>query len=56
MERALNLAAGLATAGAVGLFWVLVVVIIPAVIAAYVARLFPLTGQWRKRWAERRKG
>jgi hypothetical protein len=33
------------------LFWFVVGVVIPGVIALYLARLFPLTGQWRKRWA-----
>lgn len=36
------------------LFWTAIVVVIPGVFAIYVAMLFPLTGQWRKRWRERR--
>ena len=44
----------LASAAAVLGFWVVVLFVIPGVIALYVARLFPLTGQWRKRWRERR--
>jgi hypothetical protein len=42
--------------GAVGLlwlFWFVVVIVVPGIIAVYVSMLFPLTGQWRKRWAER---
>lgn len=37
------------------LFWFVVGVVIPGVIALYLARLFPLTGQWRKRWADYRQ-
>ena len=55
MDRALNIAGGLAAVGAVAVFWALVVFVIPAFIAVYVVRLFPLTGQWRRRWADRRK-
>jgi len=36
-------------------FWFVVIIVIPAAIALYVPLLFPLTGQWRKRWAERRR-
>jgi hypothetical protein len=39
--------------GLVFLFWLVVVIVIPGIIAVYAAMLFPLTGQWRKRWAER---
>ena len=35
-------------------FWVVVLFVIPGVFAMYIARVFPLTGQWRKRWRERR--
>ncbi len=40
---------------AVGLFWILVIFVIPWVIAVYVAKLFPQTRQWSKRWTERRE-
>ncbi|MFI5177501.1 MAG: hypothetical protein ACHQO8_03000 [Vicinamibacterales bacterium] len=46
---------GLAGAAAVFLFWFVVLIVIPGVIAVYSTRLFPLTGQWRLRWRERRK-
>jgi hypothetical protein len=35
-------------------FWLVVLFVIPGVVAIYVARLFPLTGQWRARWRARR--
>jgi hypothetical protein len=34
-------------------FWFVVIIVIPAAAALYVPLLFPLTGQWRKRWTER---
>ena len=43
--------------GAVGLlaFWFVVFIVVPGLLAVYVARLFPLTGGWRKRFGERSK-
>ena len=46
----------LASAAAVLGFWVLVLFVIPGALALYIARLFPLTGQWRERWRARRRG
>ena len=40
-------------------FWFVAIIVIPAAIALYVPLLFPLTGQWRKRWTawrQRRRG
>jgi hypothetical protein len=36
-------------------FWFVVFFVIPGILALYVARLFPLTGQWRERWRARRE-
>ena len=38
-----------ATVGVVAL-WFVILFVIPGVLALYIARLFPLTGQWRQRW------
>jgi hypothetical protein len=50
----LSVLGGIGAVGLVFVFWFLVVIVIPGVIAVYAGLLFPLTGQWRKRWAERR--
>jgi hypothetical protein len=49
----LSVLGAIAATGLVLLFWFVVVIVIPGVIAVYAAMLFPLTGQRRKRWAER---
>ena len=43
--------------GTAGLFafWAVVIFVIPAYVALFVASWFPQTGQWRKRWAARRR-
>jgi hypothetical protein len=44
-----------AAAGVLVVFalWILILVVIPGTVALYVSRLFPLTGQWRKRFQAR---
>jgi hypothetical protein len=54
MSGVLSVLGALGATALVFLLWFLVVIVIPGVIAVYVSMLFPLTGQWRKRWAERR--
>lgn len=55
MARVINTIGGLIAVGAVMAFYALVVVIIPVVISAYVTLLLSVTGQWGRRWADRRK-
>jgi hypothetical protein len=46
-----------AFSGVVGMFafWFVVFIVVPGLLAVYVARLFPLTGEWRKRFRARSK-
>jgi hypothetical protein len=53
VSAVLSVLGAIAATGLVFVFWFVVVIVIPGVIAVYVAMLFPLTGQWRKRWDER---
>jgi len=55
MAGAVRVVEGLAGAVGVFLFWILVVIVIPGIAAVYVSRLFPLTGEWQRRWRERRR-
>ena len=54
MSGILSVVAAIGATALVFAFWFVVVIVIPGLIAVYVSMLFPLTGQWRKRWAERR--
>jgi hypothetical protein len=49
MDDALNVLTAVVGAFAVWALWMLILVVVPGFLALYVARLFPLTGEWRKR-------
>ena len=53
MSGALHVLAAFAGAAAVLCGWVLILFVIPGLMALYLARLFPLTGQWRKKFRDR---
>ena len=55
LARAWHLLEVLAATVGVIAFWFLAFFVIPGILVLYVARLFPLTGQWRKRWRARRE-
>jgi hypothetical protein len=55
VDGVLSVIGAIAATGLVFVFWLVAVIVIPGVIAVYASLLFPLTGQWRKRWAERRR-
>lgn len=55
MVEAFNVLAALAAMIAVLAFWGVVIFVIPVYVTLMVASWLPLTGQWRKRWAERRR-
>ena len=50
---ALNVLVPIVGALAIWALWMLILVGIPGFLALYIARLFPLTGQWRKRFKAR---
>ena len=54
MDGVLSVLGAIGAVALVFAFYFLIVILIPGVIAVYASMLFPLTGQWRKRWAERR--
>jgi hypothetical protein len=56
LPRIVRLIAAILASGVMFALLAFVLPITVMVVALYIAKLFPLTGQWRKRWRNRRKG
>lgn len=50
MQGATRVLEGLLGAVGLGVFWFVLLFVLPLAVMLYVGLLFPLTGQWRHRW------